>query len=305
MRVVVSGASGFLGSTLVKQLLEDACEVVGLVFEQDALTMLRTTYANESATSFEASSDWDASRRALADADCLVHCAFPRAGSARALSEGMRYGSELMRAALEEGCRSVVNISSQSVYDPHRDYAATEGSPLVLETPYATAKYASELELEEICGSIPHVSVRLASLIGPGFNQRVPNKMAERALAGESIVVRGGNQVFDYMDGRDAASALAALAKSDASSWMPVYNVGSIQPRSLVEIAEMVSGALQTDEDCGKNSTITIKDDCELVPQSSALDANLFWTNLGWRPAYTIDSSVKCIVENLLSNHGN
>lgn len=241
MKAVVSGASGFLGSSLVPELANRGFDqVFGLILEKDILAKKQDEYADDDSISFVASDDWDGTRVALKDADVLIHCAFPRAQAAEYLAGGLKYGNDLFIAAREAGCKAVINISSQSVYDAHRNYAATEESPLVLDTTYAVAKYASELMLNDVYEGLPHTSVRLASLIGPGFDQRVPNKLITKAINGDQIILDGGCQVFDYLDVKDAANMITSLAISNGLNWQNTYNLGSMQPRTLIEVAEAI-----------------------------------------------------------------
>ena len=297
MKAVVSGASGFLGSNLVLELANRGFgQVCGLVFERDILEKRIMEYAGIPCFSFVASDDCEGTREALSGADVLIHCAFPRAQAASFLAAGLKYGNDLFVAARNAGCKAVINISSQSVYDAYRDYAATEDSPLVLDTTYAAAKYASELMLNDVYEGLPHTSVRLASLIGPGFDQRVPNKMVKKALAGETIEVQGGDQVFDYMDVRDAVDALCTLASSSTDRWLPVFNVGSMHPTTLQEIAEAIQSAIRTIYGC--DVVIEQKDAPSGAIQNSSLCSAAFVESIGWKASYSIFESVIAITTN-------
>lgn len=301
MKAVVSGASGYLGSKLVLELANRGFDhVCGLILEPEILALRLEEYADILCFSFVSSVDWEATKEALEDADVLIHCAFPRAQAAAHLAAGLKYGNDLFVAARDAGCKAVINISSQSVYDSHRDYAATEDSPLVLDSTYAAGKYASELMLDDVYAGLPHTSVRLASLIGPGFDQRVPNKMVKRALAGEVITVQGGNQVFDYMDVRDAVDALCTLAASDPCSWQPVFNVGSMQPVTLLDIATLIQNTLLR-RNIPAVSIDRIDGQSELT-QNSSLDSSALSRTINWRPCYTIDDSICAIVINFLDS---
>ena len=304
MKAVVSGASGYLGSKLVLELANRGFDqVYGLIFEPEILARRLEEYADIPCFAFVASDDWEGTKEALADADVLIHCAFPRAQAAEYLASGLRYGNDLFSAAREAGCKAVINISSQSVYDSHRDYAATEDSPLVLDTTYAAGKYASELMLDDVYAGLPHTSVRLASLIGPGFDQRVPNKMVKKALAGEGIVIQGGNQVFDYMDVRDAVDALCTLAASDASCWLPVFNVGSMQPVTLARMAEEMCDCFEMML-LDRPQTRCIDDSDKTLNTNSSLDASRLWEFLSWKNSYSLEDTMKAIIQSIYSMVG-
>ena len=69
---------------------------------------------------------------------------------------------------------------------------ATEETSLNLETKYAVGKYATELLVNKICRNIPHTNLRMASLIGEGFEQRITNKLVAKAILGGDLDIIGG-----------------------------------------------------------------------------------------------------------------
>lgn len=300
MRAVVSGASGYLGSRLVSALagLEDA-RVTGLVLEPDILAARIAEHEGDARLSFVASDDWDGTRAALRDADVLIHCAFPRAQAASFMAAGLDYTNDLFKAARDSGTAAVINISSQSVFDPNRTYAANEGSPLVLGSVYAAAKYATELMLEDVCGDMRHSSVRLSSLIGPGFNQRVVNKLVAASLAGQRLTIKGGNQTFDFMDVQDAVSALVTMAKTAGSEieWERVYVLGSSHPCTLARMAGLVVNEVRRNGISAEEPEVIPNSDA--IPNSS-VDSSLFRESFGWEPAFSLENSIHEIAVALL-----
>ena len=141
----------------------------------------------------------------------------------------------------------MINISSQSVYDQKRCYAATEDSPLLLQSNYAVGKYASELFMKLLEKDAHVTNVRMASLIGPGFDQRLTNKMAKSAIQDRKISYQINDLVFGFLDVEDAARAILRLAAVPAARWKTVYNLGSDASYSLREIACTIAEILEAE----------------------------------------------------------
>ena len=285
--VMVTGAGGFLGRNLVAELASRGHAVYAVTSKSEGelgASELAAVVPNR---------DFEAIAELMDGADVLVNCAFPRNVDGYQLADGMDYLQRVFAIAGASQVGAVVNISSQSVYSQTRTEPAREDTPVCLESKYAVAKYASEQLLEAYCGDKPHTNIRLASLIGPGFDQRVVNKMVARALDCGQVAVSGENIVFDYMDVADAVCALACMVRAENSDWDPVYNLGSGQPESLLCLAELVVSSLRGHAlDCELAES-------ELLPsaRSSALDAAAFERRFNWAPRLSTALAVERIVE--------
>ena len=284
-KVVITGASGFLGRHLTERLKDDErYSVTALSSRPEELERRiggrNVTYLHKDAVTNEHARD------ILADA-VVVCCAYPRNTTGTAVADGLRYIQKTFESAVTNGAKAIINISSQSVYSSQREEAAAEDSPLCLESPYAVGKYAVELMLESICRSsqTAYTSVRMASLIGPGFDQRIVNRFVKQALEKGTISAKENEQRFGFFDVEDAVSGLTAMIGSDESRWKTVYNLGSEKAYSLVEIADIVRTVVK--ESCG--TTVGL----EVVPgderASSQLCAKRFAEDFaagGWKSLY-------------------
>ena len=244
-KAVITGAGGFLGSNLLPQLMSMANEVVAIT-SKSRDTVASNLDSMRGVLRIVAPQEIDSSSLLMQNADILVNCAFPRTSNGESIAIGLEYISKIYRFAKQTGIKSIVNISSQSVYDPHRTKAASEQDPICLESKYAVAKYASELLLEEVCDDVPHTSIRLASLIGTGFDQRVVNRLAQTACQGDSLTICDNGSLFGYLDVKDAVDALTLVCMFDHSEWRSVYNLGSKRSYTITEIAEEVSRVFKT-----------------------------------------------------------
>lgn len=298
-QIVLTGAGGFLGAHLLARLVEDGWSV-SAISSKTLPELLERAGLDEGCASCiraVAPSDTEALARALKSADVLINAAFPRNAQPEAAAKGMAFIARVFELASKVPALAAINISSQSVYSQYRTAPATEAMPLCLESQYAAEKYASELLCEAYCSALPHTNIRLASLIGPSFNQRVVNKLAQTALQSGALQIQGGNQIFDLMDVRDAASALAVLAASDASTWKPIYNLGSGHPASLKDIACMVAHEVEAQQMAGGACKVEIEPPGQNAKVlNTSLDATCFMSNLDWAPALSLNDSVCAIV---------
>lgn len=240
-KIVITGASGFLGSHLVERLKDDErYKVYALSSKPDDLKEKisgeNTEYIHKDSLDAEMLKD-----------STVINCAYPRNSTGTAIADGLKYIQKVFERAVGSGAAAIINISSQSVYSQQRTEAATEETPVCLESPYAVGKYAVEILLESICkgSDTKYTSLRMASLIGPGFDQRIVNRFVKQAIETGKLTVKRNRQKFGFFDVEDAVSGIAAMLAADAETWKPVYNLGRKGSVSLIEIAETVKDVLK------------------------------------------------------------
>ena len=285
MKILLTGAGGFLGGTLVDYILKNTQHELIIMTSKPEKFLGRESKCLTVADL--ESIKWD-------EVDVLINCAFPRNTDGVQMASGMKYVSDILVEAVKGKVGAIINISSQSVYSQMREEPVTEEGEINLQTKYATAKYACELMVNTICETIPHTNIRLASLIGAGFNQRITNNLIEQAINGKDICVVGGKQRFGFLDVRDAARGLVTLAESDSFKWCEVYNLGSFINYSLEEIAQLVC------EVSGEHG-IAISYEIEKTDdwQNSSVDARLFMTAFDWTPMYDFKDTLRYIYEEM------
>lgn len=290
MRIAVTGAGGFLGTELLRQFSQMAdieVNAFSFDFERKRETYVKSnniiSVDNSEATQFDYS-----------EIDVLINCAFPRNVSDETFAKGLDFIQMVIEKAANDNVGSVINISSQSVYSQLRTAPADENFPPVLESKYAVGKYWSELFVNTVCRNIRHTNLRLASLIGTGFNQRITNKFAAKVIAGEQITVSGGNQLFGFLNVRDAADAIITVAISEGD-WEEVYNLGTFSAYTLLQIA-------QTAVEIGRQSGYEVSDlICagEGDWHNSVLCCNLFCNRFQWNPAYSLTDTMQEIFQSM------
>lgn len=291
MKIAITGAGGFLGTELLRQLSQNQDVTVFAFtfdFERARDTFVHSDHIipvdNSEASTFDYS-----------EVDVLLNCAFPRNVEDESFAAGLDFIQQVFMKAARDHVKAVVNISSQSVYSQKRLESADETAPIILESKYAVGKYGVELLVNSLFQDVRHTNLRMASLIGAGFNQRIVNKFAMKVAAGEQITLTGGKQLFGFMDVRDAASGIIKVMLNKSATWDEAYNLGTNKACSLLEIAKSTR---DYGIECGYScpEIIVVKDDAW---QNSAIICDRFCEKFEWNPQYPLIETIKEIYKSL------
>ena len=288
MNLAVTGAGGFLGTHILRQLAGDPnCRVYAFTFdfERSRESFVRAENIIPTDNSEAAAFDYS-------DIDVLLNCAFPRNVSDETFAAGLDFIRDVLVKAAADKAGAVINISSQSVYSQKRLSPADEQTPAVLESKYAVGKYWSELFVNTVCKGMRHTNLRMASLIGAGFDQRITNKFAKQIIAGQQITLTGGEQRFGFLDVRDAASGILTAAK-DQGEWEETYNLGGGQSYTLLEIAE---AAHRIGAERGFSAPEPVVAGAGEW-QNSALCCTKFAARFRWQPQFSLEDTLRAVYD--------
>ncbi len=213
MRVVVTGAAGFIGGHVARALAEAGHEVRGVDRRGDPPLDLARDDLTE-----------------LAEADVVVHLA-GRPGvrsSFGALAEVERDNVTATRrllAACAPGRPRIVLASSSSVYGSATAGPQRESDPLRPASPYARSK--AEAERLALRSGLPVTVLRYFSVYGPGQRPDMAfHRFVEAALDGRPLPVFGdGRQARAFTYVGDAAQATVRAVTVDLPSGT-VLNIG-------------------------------------------------------------------------------
>jgi UDP-glucuronate 4-epimerase len=262
MKILVTGAAGFIGSHLCERLLTDGAEVVGLdnFDEFYSPTIKRSNIAecleHKSFSLIEGD---------IRDAECvagvlsrnninmIVHLA-ARAGVRPSIEQPLLYQDVningtmvLLEAAKKYGIRKFVFASSSSVYGNNKKvpFAETDNVDFPI-SPYAATKKAGEL----ICHTYHHLydmdvmCLRFFTVYGPRQRPDLAiHKFARLIEAGEPIPVFGDGSMrrdFTYID--DIIQGV--MGAIEHCEGYEIYNLGESRPVRLDELIGEIEKAL-------------------------------------------------------------
>lgn len=252
MNFLITGAAGFLGSSLANHLAREGHQVRGL---DDLSTGNPQALYNDVLFTRGDVNDRPKLWTLLQNVDCVYHLA-----ARVSVPESVLYPREynavnvggtvsLMEAMRDVGVRRVVFISSGAVYGEQDDdqQPIHEFATPNPRSPYAVSKLAAEYYVKTIGAlwGIEAVSLRVFNAYGPGQNLPVSHPpvipyFLKHAIREGTIVIHGdGHQTRDYVFLDDVVSAMIAAATAPSLNNL-VINVGSGEETSIRELMMMV-----------------------------------------------------------------
>ena len=302
MKLLVTGAAGFIGSTYVRVALDARPD-------DDIVVLDKLTYAGrrENLADVEdriafvegAIEDPVAVREAMEGADAVVNFA-AESHVDRSIAEQHAFArthvigtSVLLDAARELGIARYVQVSTDEVYGSIQEGSFTETSPLNPSSPYSATKAAGDLLVSA------HVhTYGIEALICRGSNNYGPRQYPEKliplcvlnALAGDSLPVYGdGHQVRNWLYVEDFARAIdLALRKGLPGE---VYNVGGPDETANIDVVRRILAATGRDESLIEYVTDRPGHDRRYSLSSAKIRA------LGWEPSRRFSEGLAQTVE--------
>ena len=246
MRVLVTGATGFMAPHLLERLSRDGHE--GIALGHDAARM---PPGDSIVVDLRSPLDDDA----IPEFDAIVHLAqanvpFP-AGSRDLFRVNVASTHELLDLARRRGASRFVYASSGSIYGLG-DGAVGEDDPRRADDFYGATKRSGELVVGAYRDHVGTAILRFFAPYGPGqVNRLIPGLIA-RVSNGDAVKLRGGGRprmTPVYVD--DAVEAIIRSLESDEHL---VLNVAGDEVASIRDLAEKIGavvGRAPTFEDAG------------------------------------------------------
>ena len=330
MRIFVTGGAGFIGSALVRHLIENS--------EHEVLNFDKLTYAGTLTTVARVADsnryrfvqgdicDADAVRAAIAEfkPDVITHLAAeshvdrsidgPGAfvqtnvvGTYVMLAEARAYWLGLDDAA--KAAFRFHHISTDEVYGSLGDTGLfTEETPYDPRSPYSASKAGSD-HLVSAWGhtfGLPVLITNCSNNYGPyHFPEKLVPLMIAKALDGEPLPVYGaGDQVRDWLFVEDHVRALQTVFERGAVG--RTYNVGGHNEKQNIEVVHTVCAILDRlrPREDGRSyaEQITSVADRPGHDKRYAIDASRINDELGWRPQETFETGIEKTVAWYLAN---
>jgi dTDP-glucose 4,6-dehydratase len=328
VRILVTGGAGFIGSAVVRHLIDNTDDIV--------VNVDKLTYAGnlESLTTVAASERYHFERVDICDRaevdrvleafqpDALMHLAAESHvdrsidGPSEFIQTNVVGTFVLLEAAREYWGRRrepssfrFHHVSTDEVFGSLGSTGFfTEESPYQPNSPYSASKASSD-HLVRAWGhtyGLPVVVTNCSNNYGPyQFPEKLIPLIIQKALVGESLPIYGkGENVRDWLYVDDHARALRLVIEKGAVG--ETYNIGGHNERTNLEVVGTICeilDELKPDEKIGKRrELVAFVKDRPGHDMRYAIDAGRIERALGWRPRESFESGIRKTVEWYLEN---
>lgn len=302
-RVLVTGATGMVGSWLVKDLLAGGARVAALVLDSDPQSELLRSGDLERLSVFNGSlEDYGCIERALTthETDTVFHLgAQTLVGSAlraplATFETNIRGAYHVLEACRRLKVPRLVVASSDKAYGEGRPRPYTEDMALEGRHPYDVSKSCADLlaQAYHVSYGLPVAVARCGNIYGGGdlnWSRIVPGTV-RAFLRGERPVLRSdGKFVRDYLYVKDAAGAYMRLAErlSRKDVRGQAFNFSAEQPMTVLSLVARVSRLMG----CAHLKP-RIEATAKAEIRTQRLSAAKARKTLGWRPRYSLEAGL-------------
>jgi UDP-glucose 4-epimerase len=297
VKVLVFGGGGFIGSTIVDQLLEDSHEVV--IFERPRVAPFRRFSSTEKVEwlTGDILSEYDIDA-AIQNVDAVIHLVsttLPRTSNddpVYDVQSNIVGTLGILKAMAKHDVRRIVFISSGgTVYGNPVYLPVDENHPTNPQVSYGVTKLAIEkyLLIYERMHGIRPVILRVANPYGE--RQRIETAQGavgvfiHRALHGQPIEIWGdGSITRDFLHVADVAAAFVKALRYEGNE--RIFNIGSGKGTSLNELIDelrrQLGLSIEAIYQSGRSFDVPVSVLCNALAQSE----------LGWTPQVDLDDGI-------------
>ena len=300
MNCIVTGSAGFIGSHLTDYLLAKGHEVLGIDnFASGNKENLKKAFANSNFKFKEIDvSDLQQLGDISGEFDFLFHLAalaeiVPSIQNPKGYFDANVNGTfNICEQARRLHVKKIVYAASSSCYGIPTIYPTSEDAALNPQYPYALTKSLGEqivMHWNRVY-SVPAISLRLFNVYGErartsGNYGAVMGVFLAQKLANKPLtIVSDGKQKRDFTFVDDVVRAFYLSAFSELSG--KIYNVGSGNPRRVIELAKMISD---------QEFFFLPKRPGE--PEVTFADISSIRRDLGWEPEFSLEEGLIRVLE--------
>ncbi len=273
MKVIVTGASGFVGHRVVKELLRrgvKTCAVARHPVEFPDSVVVDNYFDTPSG-------------------DVLIHLA-ENPNRAQVNKIGSAYLSEagaLANSLVSKGYQRIVFASSAVVYGDKDKRRHKPIDPVLATDVYSQSKLECEMLFDKNNGVI----ARISNLYGVGMStENVFSKIIQQVRCAGEVKVWNDKPIRDFLWVDDAVDALVEMALGKAKG---IYNVASGR---AVSIGELIDATLLS-SGVDKQYTRTLTKSAEAY-SAIFLDISDTFDSFGWAPKMKLEDGIKRLLNN-------
>lgn len=309
MRLLVTGADGFVGRTLThaaRAAGHDVVAAIGPGGAEPAAWLPAALQAGVTTRTADLTSATDVARLGAERVDAVVHLAAISSGAdarrdpAAAMAVNTDATARLFDAVTAGGrAPRFLFVSTAEVYGPGHAGPIVEDAPIAPISPYAESKAAAEALLFDAAAStgVPLVVARPFPHTGPGQDTRfvlpafAARLRAAKQAGDRTFAVGTLDVVRDFLDVRDVVAAYLALLAQGAP--MTAYNIATGVGRHLGDCVQALRALVGCDAEPVTDASLVRPAD---IPVLIGDPARLMAAT-GWAPSIPFDQTLKDLVD--------
>jgi dTDP-glucose 4,6-dehydratase len=311
-QLLVTGGMGFIGSNFIRHMFKEHDDI-------KIVNLDKLTYAGNPSNleDFQEKKyrfvegdvcDKDVVDKAVSRCDAIVHFAAETHVDRSIMYAGDFVTTDvfgtfvLLEAARKYKVKQFVHISTDEVYGEAVGIPSKETDALMPKSPYAASKAgADRLAFSYYCTyGLPVTITRCTNNYGPyQYPEKLIPLFVTNAIDGLQLPVYGsGKNTRDWIYVEDHCSAIDAILQAEGGEG-EVFNVGSGDEKSVLDIASMILSILGKSEDL-----LEYVQDRPGHVLRHAVDPSKLRSALGWTPKHTFASAMRETVEWYRNNPG-
>ena len=258
MKVLITGAAGFMGSHLADEFIKRGHSVIGID------NLIGGYYENvPDAVEFYAKDlgDFDAVADHFKGVDLVVHTACTAYEGLSVFSPSLvtrntsHIATVALSASIRAGVKKFVHMSSMARYGAQETVPFTEDMTPKPQDPYGIAKYATELLIKNLCEThgMKYVILVPHNIIGPRQKyddpfRNVASIMINRMLSDKQPIIYGdGSQMRCFSFMQDVIDPMMIACETDVADGMTI-NIGPDEEFITInELAQRIATILNFD----------------------------------------------------------
>ena len=306
-KILITGASGFIGSHLFEKLLKENNNIKG--FDRYNIDnswgwLNKLKKINNIDFVLGDIRDYDSVYNALTDCDSVIHLAaligipYSYISPMAYIKTNIEGTYNVLEASKKLGISNIVVLSTSEVYGSARYKPMDENHPIIGQSPYSASKIGSDQMAISYFRSfeMPIKIARPFNTFGPRQSKRaiIPTIINQLLSKNDNVQLGNIDSTRDFTYVEDSCDGLIEILKSD-NLFGEIVNIGSNNEVSIKETFNKINQILNT------NAKIKIDINRKRPNLSEVLNLNCDNTKIiqktNWRPKYNFEAGLVKTIE--------
>jgi len=296
-KILVTGASGFVGANLVRCFLKKGAHISILKRWQSNLWRIKDIAGQVSVYNADLLDQAGLDRAVKRiSPEIILHAAtyggyVVQDNASRILKTNFDGTVNLLSSCLKNGFELFINTGSSSEYGI-KDSPMRESDLLEPITIYGVSKAAASIYCQSMARKygLPIVTLRLFSPYGYFDDKsRLVSYIILSCLENKTVNIASPNSVRDFIFIEDVVDAYEKTMEKSDKVGGSIFNIGSGKQCSVERLAAKISRAM------GNNMAVKyeIKPSARIEPKNWIADISRPYTELDWKPRFNLDEGLK------------